>query len=225
MSFVLLLEGHPPEIRQLAEEARALVLAVQPQAHQEVETSWGGYLLFKQVEGAGNTVCWLSLHRKHVSIGFPLGTEMADPAGLLQGTGKRQRHVKIQSGEQLSNPAPRVLLEQAWSSQPQAEVLQDALARVREICLNLQGTQEKLSHGHPTFFVRKRSYASYGIYAPSIAFKPDPANALSYADDERFFPTPYLAHQGWLSFRIDDQTDWQLARQLLEESYRQVMGS
>ncbi|MBS2033940.1 DUF1801 domain-containing protein [bacterium] len=222
MSFEQLLQGHSPTVRELAEEARQLVLSVHPQAHQEVETSWGGYLLFKQVEGAGNTVCWISLAKKHVSIGFSLGAELADPDGLLEGTGKRQRHVKVKQASQLSSPGLRALLERAWASQPQAEVLQDALARVREICLGLEGTREKLSHGHPTFYTGKRSYATYGIYAPSIAIKPDPVRALAYAADERFFPTPYLAHQGWLSLRIDAHTDWGLVRQLLEESYGQA---
>ncbi|MBX3171809.1 MAG: MmcQ/YjbR family DNA-binding protein [Candidatus Eremiobacteraeota bacterium] len=145
---------------------------------------------------------------------------MSDPEGLLQGTGKRQRHVKVKLPEELQKPGLRALIEQAWTSQPAAGILEDALERIREICLGLAGSQEKLSHGHPTFYTRKRSYAVYGIYSPSIAFKPDPARALSYAEDERFFPTPYLAHQGWLSFKIDADTDWELVRELVEGSYR-----
>ncbi|MBN9414122.1 MAG: DUF1801 domain-containing protein [Candidatus Eremiobacteraeota bacterium] len=223
MGIELLFEGHTPAIQQLAEQARQLVRRVAPQAHEDIETSWGGYLLFKQVQGAGNTVCWVSLHKKHVSLGFSMGAEMSDPKGLLQGTGKRQRHVKLKKAEDLEQPALRVLLEEAWASQPEADVLQDALERVRKICLGLAGTQEKISHGHPTFFTRKRSYAVYGIYSPSVAFKPEPSKALDFADDDRFFPTPYLAHQGWLSLRIDAQTDWQLVRELLEGSYRQSL--
>lgn len=223
MGIETLFQGNPPDIQQLAREARDLVLSVSPEAHEDIETSWGGYLLFKQVAGAGTTVCWLSLHKKHVSIGFSNGTEMADPEGLLQGSGKRQRHVKIKTSSDLAKPALRTLLEQAWSSQPESEVLQDALVRIREICLGLAGTQEKISHGHPTFFTSKRSYATYGIYSPSIAFKADPARALTFADDERFFPTPYLASKGWLSLRIDAQTDWALVRDLLEASYRQAL--
>jgi predicted DNA-binding protein (MmcQ/YjbR family) len=215
-------QDHSPAIRQLAEETRRLVLSVQPQAYQQVETSWGGYLLFKQVAGAGSTVCWLTLSKKHVSLGFPNGTELSDPSGLLQGTGKRQRHLKFKQAADLANPAVRGLIEQAWSSQPAASVLQDALERIRAICLKLPGSQEKISHGHPTFFTRKRSYAVYGLYSPSVAFKPAPAQALALAQDERFFPTPYLANKGWLSLRLDDQTDWDLVQELLEGSYGQA---
>ncbi len=223
MGIEILYPGNTPEIQELGGQARQLVLSVHPQAHEDIETAWGGYLLFKQVAGAGNTVCWLSLHKKHVSIGFPNGTEMSDPEGLLEGSGKRQRHVKIKKAPDLQRPALRKLLEQAWSGQPAAEILEDALGRVREICLGLAGSGEKISHGHPTFFTRKRSYASYGIYSPSIAFKADPAKALAFADDERFFPTPYLASKGWISVRVDGETDWDLVRDLLESAYRQAL--
>lgn len=217
-----LYQDHTPLIRQLAEQTRQLVLSVQPQAHQDVETSWGGYLLFKQVAGSGSTVCWLSLSKKHVSLGFPNGKEMSDPAGLLQGTGKRQRHLKFKQAEELANPAVRALIEQAWFSQPAADVLEDALQRIRAICLKLPGSQEKISHGHPTFFTRKRSYAVNGLYSASIAFKSAPTQALALSEDERFFPTPYLANKGWLSLRLDAQTDWELVQELLEGSYRQA---
>ena len=223
MNIEILLQGHSPAVQQLAEESRQLVLSIHPEAHQEIETAWGGYLLFKQVAGAGNTVCWVSPNKKHVSLGFSMGSELSDPQGLLQGTGKRQRHVKLKKAEDLHNPALRALLEQAWASQPGAQTLQDALERIREICLGLAGTQEKISHGHPTFSTGKRSYAVYGVYSPSVAFRPDPFNALALAEDDRFFPTPYLAHQGWLSLKLDANTDWSLVRELLQTSYRQAL--
>lgn len=211
------------DIQELAAQARLLVLEVHPDAYEEVETSWGGYLLFKQVKGSGNTVCFLRLAKGHVTLGFSMGTELTDPENLLEGKGKRERHVKVKKPETLRKPALRKLLEQAWSSQPDAEVLQAALERIRKICLGFPGAQEKLSHGHPTFFTKKRSFAAYGIYSPSIAFKADPARALSYAEDDRFFPTPYLAHQGWLSLPIEADTDWELVEELMETSYRQAL--
>ena len=223
MSLEILLQGHSPAVQQLTEESRRLVLSIHPEAHQEIETSWGGYLLFKQVAGAGNTVCWVSPNKKHVSLGFSMGSELSDPEGLLQGKGKRQRHVKIKRSEELNHPALRALLEQAWASQPEAETLKEALEQIRTICLELPGAQEKLSHGHPTFFTRKKSFAVYGIYSPSVAFRPDPLQLLALAEDDRFFPTPYLAHQGWLSLRLDGNTDWSLVRKLLQASYRQAL--
>ena len=42
--------------------------------------------------------------RKHVTIGFARGTDMPDPAGLLEGAGKVHRHVKIRAEEDLRRP-------------------------------------------------------------------------------------------------------------------------
>ncbi|MCA9793193.1 MAG: DUF1801 domain-containing protein, partial [Candidatus Eremiobacteraeota bacterium] len=133
--FDALLYDYDPAIGELARGARSLLASVRPQAHQEVHPGWGGYLLFKQVAGAGTTVCWLSAHKKHVSIGFSQGASLADPAGLLEGSGKHQRHVKIKKPENLERPELRQLIEQAWIQQPDPTTLSDALEKVRQLCL------------------------------------------------------------------------------------------
>lgn len=215
-SFHALLAGHSPTIQQLARAARDLVLQVKPDAVQQVETSWGGYLLFKQ----STTVCWLSVHKKHVSLGFSQGAELPDPSGLLEGSGRHSRHVKLKKLDDLQPPALKALLQKAWQRQPEADQLEAALERIRAICLALPETSEKLSHDHPTFFAGKKSFAVYGLYSPSVAFKAAPM--FDPDGDPRFFPTPYMAHNGWWSLRIDADTDWDQARALLEQSYLQV---
>lgn len=217
-----LLLGHSPSIQEIALQARDLILAIQPTAHQEVEKGWGGYWLFKQVAGAGNTVCWLSLHKKHVSLGFSQGTELDDPAKLLEGTGKHSRQLKLKSQQELHQPELIQLIAQAWERQPDAATLEEALARVRALALSLPETSEKLSHGHPTFLAGKRSFAVYGIYSPSLAFKPDPTTALDLPHDPRFFPTPYMAQNGWWSLKLNADCDWTEVQKLLQESYLQV---
>ena len=54
--FEDLIVDNEPEIQPLAQAARELLSSVRPDARQEVETSWGGYLLFKQPTDGGNTV-------------------------------------------------------------------------------------------------------------------------------------------------------------------------
>jgi hypothetical protein len=44
---------------------------------------------------------------------FAQGAELPDPAGLLTGTGKRARHVKIQRPADIEMPGVRALLEAA----------------------------------------------------------------------------------------------------------------
>jgi predicted DNA-binding protein (MmcQ/YjbR family) len=40
--------------------------------------------------------------------------------------------------------------------------------------------------------------------------------------DDRFFPTPYAAHQGWVSLKLDGITDWDEVKELVREAYKQV---
>ncbi len=41
--------------------------------------------------------CYIGVQPKHVNAGFYYGAALPDPAGLLEGTGKNLRHVKIRS--------------------------------------------------------------------------------------------------------------------------------
>lgn len=43
----------------------------------------------------GEPFCYLVGYTKHVNLGFCEGTRLADPDGLLEGTGKSMRHVKL----------------------------------------------------------------------------------------------------------------------------------
>ena len=50
----------------------------------------------------------------HASVGFFHGANLADPAGLLEGSGKRMRHVKIKWGEPVNETALRALIAAAY---------------------------------------------------------------------------------------------------------------
>ena len=51
----------------------------------------------------------------HVNVGFFQGAELDDPAGLLEGTGKFMRHVKIKSRRPVNETAVRALIETAYA--------------------------------------------------------------------------------------------------------------
>jgi hypothetical protein len=51
----------------------------------------------------------------HVNIGFFRGAEIADPAGLLEGTGRFMRHVKLRPGRDVDATALATLIETAYS--------------------------------------------------------------------------------------------------------------
>ncbi|WP_377355018.1 DUF1801 domain-containing protein [Phenylobacterium terrae] len=50
----------------------------------------------------------------HASVGFFFGAALDDPAGLLEGGGKRMRHVKLRWGKPVDAPALRGLIAAAY---------------------------------------------------------------------------------------------------------------
>ena len=50
----------------------------------------------------------------HVNVGFFRGSTLADPVGLLEGTGKLGRHVKLRPGIPLDSAALAALITEAY---------------------------------------------------------------------------------------------------------------
>jgi hypothetical protein len=42
-------------------------------------------------------ICYIQAVKAHVNLGFNRGAELDDPKGLLEGTGKDMRHIKLRS--------------------------------------------------------------------------------------------------------------------------------
>jgi hypothetical protein len=58
---------------------------------------------------------YVNVFTSHVNVGFFQGAALADPAGLLQGSGKFMRHVKLRPGTATDEAALRRLIETAYS--------------------------------------------------------------------------------------------------------------
>ena len=107
---------------------------------------------------------------------------------------------------------------------------QRVLAVVREICLGLPETSERLSHGSPTFFIReKRSFASVSDnhhgdrrFALVCAAPEGLQAALVETNPERFYVPPYVGHRGWIGVRLDRGFDRDEIVGLLEDAFAEV---
>jgi hypothetical protein len=58
---------------------------------------------------------YVNVFASHVNVGFFHGTALADPAGLLEGTGKFMRHVKLRPGKQTNAVALGRLIDVAYA--------------------------------------------------------------------------------------------------------------
>ena len=58
---------------------------------------------------------YVNVFRAHASVGFFHGAALKDPAHLLEGTGKRMRHVKIRPGVEINRARLAALVEAAYA--------------------------------------------------------------------------------------------------------------
>ena len=57
---------------------------------------------------------YVNTFKAHVNVGFFYGSALDDPAGLLEGAGKRMRHVKLRWAQQVNAPALSELIAAAY---------------------------------------------------------------------------------------------------------------
>jgi len=57
---------------------------------------------------------YVNSFKNHVNVGFFYGAVLEDPAGLLEGSGKHMRHVKLQPGAAPKPAALRDLIDAAY---------------------------------------------------------------------------------------------------------------
>ena len=108
------------------------------------------------------------------------------------------------------------------------------LARVRDACLALPETSERLSHGGPAFFVRRSLAGARGGRPPTagntvcfVMFLDDHHDdgrlaiwcaapegvqvEMIETDPERFFRPPYVGHLGWLGVELAEISSAELS--------------
>ena len=58
---------------------------------------------------------YVNAFKAHVNVGFFRGAELDDPSGLLEGTGKFMRHVKVRPEREIDATALMKLIETAYT--------------------------------------------------------------------------------------------------------------
>ena len=58
---------------------------------------------------------YVNAFKAHVNVGFFRGAEISDPTGILEGTGKFMRHVKLRPGADFDAAALTTLIQTAYA--------------------------------------------------------------------------------------------------------------
>lgn len=103
-----LLAPQSDAIRDLTERLIAYMAAAVPDLSREVKLGW------KNITYSGNqTIFAIQPYSKYVSLHFYRGVELSDPHGLLEGSGKKLRHVKFHKPEDIRKQGFLTLIENA----------------------------------------------------------------------------------------------------------------
>jgi hypothetical protein len=119
--FEDVISGASPKLQEIAHALRALLADVMPNI---TEVAWGQ----QKIAGYGvgpkklsEQFCYIAPQKNYVNLGFYYGADLPDPEGLLEGSGKELRHIKIHTLEQVKQPAVRKLVEEASRHLPRLE--------------------------------------------------------------------------------------------------------
>jgi hypothetical protein len=96
------IEQAPAPFKEVMEQLRALIHESVPEVTEEFKWSQPVFRCTKDF-------CYFKVTKNHVNLGFMEAQKLNDPEGVLEGTGKSMRHVKLKD-----IAAIRELLFKAW---------------------------------------------------------------------------------------------------------------
>lgn len=108
-----LLTDHGPEVRAIFGALTALVREAMPDANEQLDLP--DHLLAFGFGPPGGTrlrdfAVALIPHRAHVNVQLADGALLDDPTGIIEGTGKRIRHVKVRTPAAASEATLREII-------------------------------------------------------------------------------------------------------------------
>ena len=106
---------YPPEVRVLIRAARRFLAEALPGSAETLDEP-ARVIGYSYGPGYKGLVCTLILSRTGVKVGVVRGSELPDPRGLLDGSGKVHRHVAVKSPADLKRPGLKPLLKAALSA-------------------------------------------------------------------------------------------------------------
>ncbi len=113
-----LLSEHPPQIQAIERALRVTIQSAFPAAVEQVD--FGNKLIaFGRSMKVRGLLFAIIAHRDWVNLQLADGAVLPDPDGLVEGTGKRIRHVKIRSVEAASSPSVVALIEAELAARPE----------------------------------------------------------------------------------------------------------
>jgi hypothetical protein len=104
---------------------------------------------------------------------------------------------------------------------------ENPLETLRRICFSFAETEERLSHGEPTWFAGgKKVFANYSNHhhddrlAFWCAAPPGAQDVAVRTAPDRFFVPPYVGYRGWVGVYLDVEVDWEQVEEIVGDAWR-----
>ena len=212
-------------MQQLAQAIRTIIHDELPEVQ---ESFYGGRHAMAMYRTTAE-LCWLQPLKARCNLYFLRGTELTDEGGLLEGTSKRHRHVKIKSLDQLERLPVREWLQESIelnaASLDAGITFDEVLGKLRTICLGLPRTKETATWGKPHFRVGEKIFCGCGEQngRPSLGLKMPPDEARILMRVPGVSKAPYSRpNDGWVAIDPCTFDDWDEIERLIVGSYRLV---
>jgi hypothetical protein len=108
------LKPYDRAIQKLALDLRAVVIDELAPCHENIYDAYSAVAIgYGSSERFGDGICHIAVYARGVNLGFNQGASLSDPEGVLQGSGKRIRHISLKTKVDLGQPEIREFLKRA----------------------------------------------------------------------------------------------------------------
>jgi hypothetical protein len=126
-----------PGVRAIVETARKTIRSIRRDAEEtscDMRRPRSASMMWKlaRYAVAGEVVVTIGAFTKHASIFFARGNELADPTGLLSGSGKSLRYITLRTPKDVTSAAVRAIVRHAFELAARPPARDGATTRAEE---------------------------------------------------------------------------------------------
>ena len=103
--LIKFLKPYDRAIQDLALKLRSLVLKEMAPCYENIYDAYSAVAIgYGSSDRLRDGIFHIAVYAKHVNLGFSHGATLADPLGILKGTGNQIRHISIKTPADLARP-------------------------------------------------------------------------------------------------------------------------
>jgi|SRR6185312_1599320 len=115
--LIKFLKPFPDNVKEMTLWLREFVWDFYPDCNELIYDNYNALAIgFGPTEKAGDVFCSLAVYSRHVNFGFNRGSEIGDPAKILNGKGSLYRHITIKEKKDFPKAEIKRLLKEAYAN-------------------------------------------------------------------------------------------------------------